>query len=144
MLPTGLAEAMERDHRALDVLVTGDPEPKKQMFSRRDDVTLANPLGPPARGWAEVEKTLDRAVSQLRDGEPHRFERISEYATADLAYIVEIERSRARLGGSTEITAFSLRATTIFRREDDGWRIVHRHADPITSTRPVESITELP
>jgi hypothetical protein len=29
--------------------------------------------------------------------------------------------------------------TTIFRSEDDGWRIVHRHADPITTPRPVES-----
>lgn len=142
MLPAGLTDPMERDHRALDVLVTGDPGPKKQMFSHRDDVTLANPLGPPARGWDEVEKTLDRAASQLRDGEPHRFERISEYATADLAYIVEIERTRAKLGGSHEIAAFALRATTIFRREEDAWRIAHRHADPITSTRPIESVAE--
>jgi ketosteroid isomerase-like protein len=142
MLPAGLAEAMEQDDRALDVLVTGHPGPKKQMFSHRDDVTLANPLGPPARGWDEVEKTLERAVSQLRDGEPHRFERISEYATPDLAYIVEIERSRAKLGGSHEMTAFALRATTIFRREGDAWRIVHRHADSITTARPMESIAE--
>jgi ketosteroid isomerase-like protein len=142
MLPAGLADAMEQDHQALDELVTGDPEPKKRMFSHRDDVTLANPLGPPARGWDEVEKTLDRAVSQLRDGEPHRFERISEYATPDLAYIVEIERTRAKLGRSDEITAFALRATTIFRREGDAWRIAHRHADPITTPRPIESVAE--
>jgi ketosteroid isomerase-like protein len=142
MLPAGLADAMEQDHRALNKLVTGDPEPKKRMFSHRDDVTLANPLGPPARGWDEVEKTLDLAVGQLRDGEPHRFERISEFATLDLAYIVEIERTRAKLGGSDEMTAFALRATTIFRREGDAWRIAHRHADPITTSRPIESIAE--
>lgn len=144
MLPAGLAEAMEQDHRALDVLVTGDPEPKKRMFSHRDDVTLANPLGLPARGWSEVEKTLERAVSQIRDGEPHRFERISEYATADLAYIVEIERTRAKLGASNELAPVALRATTIFRREGDTWRIAHRHADPITTARPIESVAELP
>jgi ketosteroid isomerase-like protein len=142
MLPEGLADAMEQDHRALNALVTGDPEPKKQMFSRRPDVTLANPLGLPARGWNEVEATLERAAAQLRDGEPHRFERISEYASADLAYIVEIERSRAKLAGSDRVTAFSLRVTTIFRREEDAWRIAHRHADPITSSRPMESIAE--
>ena len=30
--------------------VKGNPEPAKELFSRKDDVTLANPLGPPARG----------------------------------------------------------------------------------------------
>jgi ketosteroid isomerase-like protein len=142
MLPPDLAQVIEEDHRALDAIVRGDAEPKKKLFSRRDDVTLANPLGPPARGWSQVEATLDRAVAQLRDGEPHRFERIAEFATADLAYIVEIERTQAKLGGSDEVAPFSLRATTIYRREDGEWRIAHRHADPITAPRPIESLAE--
>jgi ketosteroid isomerase-like protein len=137
-----LAQVMEQDHRALDAFAKGDPEPKKKLFSRREDVTLANPLGPPARGWKEVEKTLERAASQLREGEAIGFERISDYATADLAYIVEIERYRAKVGGADDVEPISLRVTTIFRREDDGWKIVHRHADPITSPRPAESVVQ--
>ncbi len=142
MSASDLAQVMERDHRALDAFVKGDPEPKKRLFSRRDDVTLANPFGPPARGWNQVEKTLERAASQLREGEAIRFERISEYATAELAYILEIERYRGKVGGANELAPNSLRVTTIFRREDGQWRIVHRHADPITSPRPPESIVE--
>jgi len=142
MSATDLAQVIEQDHRALDALVRGDPEPKKRLFSRRDDVTLANPLGPPARGWNQVEKTLERAVAQLREGEPIRFERISEYATADLAYIVEIERTRMKVGGADDLSPVSLRVTTIFRREDGEWRIAHRHADPITTARSAESIIE--
>jgi ketosteroid isomerase-like protein len=141
MSASDLAQVMEEYHQALDAFVKGDPEPNKKLFSRRDDVTLANPLGPPARGWDQV-KTLERAASQIREGEATGFERISEYATPDLAYILEIERYRAKLGGADEMSPISLRATTIFRREDDGWRIVHRHADPITSPRPVESVVE--
>ncbi len=142
MSATDLAQVIEQDHRALDALVRGDPEPKKRLFSRRDDVTLANPPGPPARGWNQVEKTLERAVAQLREGEPIRFERISEYATADLAYIVEIERTRMKVGGADDLAPVSLRVTTIFRREDGEWRIAHRHADPITTARSAESIIE--
>jgi ketosteroid isomerase-like protein len=142
MSASDLAQVMEQDHRALDAFVKGDPEPKKRMFSRRDDVTLANPLGPPARGWNQVEKTLEHAASQLREGEAIGFERISEYATDDLAYIVEIERYRGKVGGVDEIAPNSLRVTTIFRREDGEWKVVHRHADPITSPRPIESTLE--
>jgi ketosteroid isomerase-like protein len=112
------------------------------MFSQRDDVTLANPLGPPARGWNQVKTQLERAATQLRDGEPIRFERISDYATRDLAYIVEIVRTRMKLGGAKDMAPVSLRVTTIFRREDDGWKIVHRHADPITAPRPLASVVE--
>ena len=142
MSASDLAQVVEEYHRAVDTFVKGDPEPNKKLFSRRDDVTLANPLGPPALGWNQVEATLDRAASLLREGEPISFERISEYATADLAYILEIERTRAKAAGADEMSPISLRVTTIFRREDDGWRIVHRHADPITSPRPIESALE--
>jgi ketosteroid isomerase-like protein len=142
MLPPELTEAINDDHQALNALIRGDPEPKKEMFSRREDVTLANPLGLPIRGWADIEQTLDRVASQMREGEPHRFERISEYATSDLAYVLEIERTRVRLGASEEVTPFSLRATTLWRREESGWKIALRHADPITTPRPIESVLE--
>jgi ketosteroid isomerase-like protein len=136
-----LAHTVEQYHRALDVFVTGTPATKK-LFSRRDDVTLANPFGPPVRGWNQVEKVMEHAAAQLREGEPIRFEQISEYESADLAYTVWIERSRMKVGGADELAATALRVTTIFRLEGGEWRIVHRHADPITSPRPPESVVE--
>lgn len=142
MSNSDLEQVMEQDHRALDAFVKGDPEPKKRLYSRGDDATLANPLGPPARGWNQVNDALERAASLLRDGEGVAFERISEYATADLAYIVEIERTRAKIGGGDDMLPIALRVTTIFRREDGGWKVVHRHADPITTPRPIESVVE--
>jgi hypothetical protein len=41
MLDSDLAAFIERDRQALDAIVKGDPEPKKRLYSRRDDVTLA-------------------------------------------------------------------------------------------------------
>ena len=62
--------------------------------------------------------------------------------SADLAYIVEVERLRSKVGGREEVAPVDLRVTTILRREDDRWRIVHRHADPITTVRPAESVLQ--
>ena len=138
MPESDLEQVIEQDHRAGDAFHQGDPEPKKKLFSRRDDATLANPLGLTARGWNEVEKTMEYAASRYRDGEPVRYERISEYATADLAYMVEFERSRVKVGGAAEMATISLRVTTVFRREVGEWKIVHRHAEPVTSPPPAD------
>jgi ketosteroid isomerase-like protein len=142
MVTSDLDHAIEQYHRALDEIVKGNPEPDKEMFSHRDDVSLANPLGPPVRGWEQVEATMERAASLLRDGEPTVFERIVTCETAELAFIVEIERTRVRLGGSQDVVPVTLRVTTIFRPEDGTWKVVHRHADPITSPRPPESMIQ--
>jgi ketosteroid isomerase-like protein len=67
----------------------------------------------------------------------------SKYVTADLAYVVQIERAEAKIGAREDITPIAVRATMIFRPEDDGeWKLVHRHADPITTPRPAESVIQ--
>jgi ketosteroid isomerase-like protein len=138
----GFQGVVERYRDTLDAFVRGDPAPTKELWSRRDDVTLANPLGAPARGWADVEAVLDRSAAQVRDGAPLGFELVSSFASADLGYVLWIERTKLKIAedGFDAIRPIALRVTTIIRREEDGWRITHRHADPITTPRPVESI----
>lgn len=113
----------------------------KALFSRSDDVVLANPLGPPVRGRSAVEEATDRAVAFLRDG-TIEFEEMARYATSDLGYLFHIERVNAKLGESEELRPVTLRVTMIYRREDDGWKIVHRQADPIMTPRPIHSIID--
>ena len=43
-------ELIEQYFRAQRESLRGNPEPVKNLFSHRQDVTLANPYGPPARG----------------------------------------------------------------------------------------------
>ena len=140
MSASDLAQVIEEYHQGLDAFVKGDPEPVLRLYSRRDDVTLANPLGPPARGWEQVAKAARDAASLSRGGAFIGFETVSEYDTVDLAYNLEIQRTEAKLGGADEMSPISLRVTTIFRREDDRWRIIHRHADAITAPRPIQSV----
>src|SRR5215212_3430173 len=135
-------EVLERYHLALDEITKGSPDGYKRAYSHQDDVTLANPFGPPARGWDEVAKTLERAASQFRDGEATGFENVAKYTTAELAYTVEIERSQSKVEGRDDVTPIALRVTTVFRPEDGTWKVVHRHADPITTAQPAESVIQ--
>ena len=136
-------DTVEQYHQATGEFVKGNPEPLKRMFSHREDVTLANPFGPVARGWKDVAATMDRAASLYRDGESTGFENLAKHVTPDLAYVVEVERFAARVAGSA-VTPFSLRTTSVLRREGDVWKVMHRHADPITTARPAESILPVP
>ena len=133
---------VEAYRRALEPYVKGDPRSVTKFFSRRDDVTLANPLGPPRRGPAEVEKAAAEGAAQLRDGSIRNFEEVSRYCTPDLGYVVQIERTHARVAGSGSMSPIALRVTMIFRREGDTWRVAHRHADPITTPRPISTAIE--
>ena len=135
-------ELIEQFHLAQGELIKGNPEPVKKLTSHRDDVTLANPLGPPARGWDEVAAATDRAAAQFRDGENIGFEVIEKYVTPELAYVLRIERAKAKVGGREDVTSIALRATMIFRPEKGEWKVVHRHTDPITSAQPAESVIQ--
>ena len=140
--PTDFDGAVEAFRQALKRYVEGDPRRALELFSQRDDVTLANPLGPPRRGPAEVGRVAADAAAQLTDGSPPRFEEISRYSTSDLGYVVQIERTLARVAGSENLAQIALRVTMIFRREGDTWKVVHRHADPITTPRPTTTIIQ--
>jgi ketosteroid isomerase-like protein len=133
---------LEEYHRALEELINGNPDVYKSMFSQREDVSLGNPFGPFGRGRAAVEQRLERAASNYRDGELTAFDLISKYETPELAYLVEVERYRAKVGGREEPAPVALRVTTVFRPEDGTWKVVHRHADPIDTEQPAESVLQ--
>ena len=137
-----LDRAVTGYHLALSAFFKGDPEPCKRLYSHRDDVSLANPFGPPALGSRLVAQTMEEAAAHYRDGRATGFDRVAGCTTDELAYIVEIEHYEARLDGQRAIVPIALRVTTVLRPEEEGWKIVHRHADPITTPRLGESVVQ--
>ena len=130
---------VEQTNQAIRAFVQGDSSDIKSLFSHGDDVVLANPLGPPSRGRREFEEGTDRAVALLREG-TIEFEELARHSTSDFGYVFHIERVEAKVGESDEPRRITLRVTMIYRREDDGWKIVLRQADPIMTPRPLDSI----
>ena len=134
-------EVVEQYHLVLGEFVKGNPEPLKGMYSHQQ-ITVANPFGPPVRGWKQAAEIADRAALLYRDGEVVGFENVAKYVTPELAYIVELERFRVKMGGRQDITPVTLRVTSIFRPEEGTWKVVHRHADPITTVHAPESVIQ--
>jgi ketosteroid isomerase-like protein len=62
--------------------------------------------------------------------------------TPELAYVVRVERARAKVGGREDIAPIALRVTSIFRPEEGTWKVVHLHADPITTAQTAESVIQ--
>jgi len=135
-----LQDAIEESHAALDAILKGDKSGYQALFSEREDVTLGNPFGPFARGRRNVEATLAGAASHYRDGGMTAADLIAAYASNDLAVVVENERGKAKVGGAEDLAPVAVRVTSVFRLEGDAWKLVHRHADPITTPRPAESV----
>ena len=131
-----LPETLQEFRSAVDQFAKGDPGPVKALVSHRDDVTLANPFGPTVRGWERVSEALDYASSRFRDGTVGPFESVAEYVTDELVCLVEVERWEARVGGRDDKSSFDLRVTSVYRLEGDAWKLVHRHADSITTPHP--------
>jgi ketosteroid isomerase-like protein len=132
-------EVIERYHLAANEFSRGNPDPVKDLYSGRDDVAIANPFFPLTRGREQVVARLERSVQNFRTGEVG-FEKVVEWVSDDLACLVELEEWRTKVGGREDVTPFTLRVTTLFRAEEGEWKVVHRHADPITTARAAESV----
>ena len=135
-------ELIEQYQLGLGEFMKGDPEPVKELFSHREDVTLANPLGPPAHGWDEVGATIEHAASQFRDGRLVGVEIVEKQVTPEFAYTLWLEHAEGKVSGREDVVPATLRVTMIYRPEEGGWKVVHRHADPITTPQPVESVIQ--
>ncbi|WP_353218452.1 nuclear transport factor 2 family protein [Sandarakinorhabdus sp.] len=143
-LPPALEQAVSQSHEALRKILNGDPSGYAALFAESDDITLGNPFGPFGKGPNEVRSRLANAATKYRDGTVRGVDRIAVYGSGDMFVLVEIEHGRARLGSSPDFADFSARVTSVYGRTGRQWRLVHRHADPITTPRGAESMLPAP
>jgi ketosteroid isomerase-like protein len=116
-----------RQEKADDALHNGDPEPRTELWSHEDPVTVLGAFGVAASGWEEVSETFRWVASQFSKGESFRLEVIAAGVSGDLAYTVGYEHSMVSRDGPARPNR--LRVTHVYRRENGEWKIVHRHGD---------------
>jgi ketosteroid isomerase-like protein len=124
-----LASVLPRLIAADTALHNGNAAPRKAMWSTTEPVTLFG-AAMMTTGWPEIEATFDRLATRFSDCTAFDIEVVAAEARGDLAYLVAVEHTTASIGGDPS-EPYSLRVTTIFRREAGAWKVVHRHADPM-------------
>jgi ketosteroid isomerase-like protein len=108
--------------------VHGDPQPRTELWSRRDPVTLFGAIGMSESGWEELSGTFAWVASRFSNVSNHRFDVELVEVSGDVAYTLGFERFEGSIAGRP-IESITVRVTHIYRREEGEWKIVHRHAD---------------
>jgi ketosteroid isomerase-like protein len=106
----------------------GDITPRLSTWSHGEDVTLFGAGAPFRAGWGDVLPVFEWLGRTFVSCDRYEFELLGSDVSGDLAYTVGLERYRATTAAG-ETVENTLRATHVYRREGDGWKIVHRHGD---------------
>lgn len=131
-----LAEMLPRQTAAERAMHNGDAGPRTALWSTADPVSLFGAWLPIRTGWADVSDAFRRVAAQFSDSREYRFEVVAAGASGDLAYTIGYEHNVVTLNGKP--ATYTLRVTHVYRREEDEWRIVHRHGD-----RPPDELAPL-
>ena len=123
-----LDSTMPRQIEAETALHNGDAGPRFSMWSRNDPVTLFGAWFS-ATGWDDVSSVFKHLAEVMENCESYDIELVAADASGDLAYTVAYEHTTATVNGVR--SAYTLRVTHIYRRENGEWKVVHRHGDPI-------------
>lgn len=113
-------------------LMRGDARRYFDIVPLGHDFTLMSPFGgTPSHGIYSPEQ-IDGIGAFFRNG---RFAQdlVAQYETADMIVLAVIEHAIAVDVGGLPAQDWDLRVTLVYRRDADGWRLVHRHADPLAA-----------
>jgi ketosteroid isomerase-like protein len=137
-----IANTLARQIKAEEAIHNGNVEPRLEMWTTREPVTLFGAGVPLKHGSDEVTRASRWVASRFSNCTAYRFDLIAAGVSGDLAYTVGFEHStRSMDGGPAE--SVTVRVSHIYRRENGEWKIVHRHGDipPIDQSSPAEAST---
>jgi len=130
-----IADLVDRWSAAAQAYLDGDLRTYARLARHAPDYVLTPPHGgDPRPGFDASDDAVEWTARMFRGGQVD-LEVFQTYASGDLAVLVAVERQHASVG-DRPAQEWSLRITLVFRREADEWRLVHRHADPLT--RPLD------
>ncbi len=112
---------------ALNALFTGDVKPMTEVWSHANNVTYMGPVGGFQVGWNQVRANWEAQAALKLGGEVHS-ERMRITVGQDIAVIHNFEVGE-NMNTAGKIRKVSIRATSVFRKEQGRWKMIGHHTD---------------
>jgi ketosteroid isomerase-like protein len=113
---------------ALADVANGDVRAIKALYSHSDEATSFYGWGGYEKGWEAVSRRWDWAAEQFKGGTVSH-ENITTVVGDPVALVTDIETFEVAMAPGAAPTRWTNRVTHVFRFEDGGWRLLHRHAN---------------
>lgn len=127
-MPATLEDATRSFYDALNVVLAGDAAPMLALWSRAADITYMSPFGELLAGWEPVRASW-QTQADARLGGHMDAEGLHFFDAGGLGVVVGFERGSVQIDGRD--TPVDIRATSTWRTEDGGWRMIGHHTDPL-------------
>jgi ketosteroid isomerase-like protein len=105
-------------------LHNGDARPRRAIWSRNDPVTVLG-AWKNASGQEELDELFARLAESFSNCTSYEFELLEAEVRGDVAYTVGLEHTSTSINDVPR--TYTVRATQIYRREEDAWKVAHRH-----------------
>ena len=121
-------EWLHAQHRdASFALHDGDAGPKLATWSSTEPMTLFGAFWFEASNAVQARAALVGLAEKFSDCTDYSYDLVAYGVSGDMAYTVGHERASMCVDGLPR--QHHLRVTQVYRRQDGGWKVVHRHAD---------------
>jgi ketosteroid isomerase-like protein len=77
-----------------------------------------------------VEAVFEKLATTFHGSLELEYEVVAGGSSGDLGYVVALEHSTVAMG-EEETKSYTLRVTTVVRRDGRVWKVVHRHGDAL-------------
>ena len=109
--------------------VSGDSAPLDAIVPRSGEASFFPPNGGSVQGAKEVLTRYGKDAKSFAPGGSSSFDVLQAGADGDIGYWTGFQNADARMGDADKKVHMKLRVTELFRFQDGGWKLIHRHAD---------------
>jgi ketosteroid isomerase-like protein len=125
----GFKSFMENRKKAALAYVNGDGRPLAGILASSSPASFFSPMGDVVEGAPDVAQRYEKDTSAFASGSTTELEILHSDASDDIGYWAGYQVATVFMQGNPEPIPMKLRVTEIFRRENGGWKLIHRHAD---------------